>query len=59
VDDPLILVRAVHFAATLTASGAAFFKVFTRNPHFGLPLMQSCEPRSAGAWHGLRGSAWC
>ena len=28
MDDPLILVRAVHFAATLSVVGAAFFQVF-------------------------------
>jgi putative copper resistance protein D len=32
VDDPLILVRAVHFAATLTAAGAALFDVFIAQP---------------------------
>jgi putative copper resistance protein D len=35
VDDPLILVRAVHFAATLTAAGAAFFVVFIAEPVLG------------------------
>jgi copper resistance protein D len=32
MDDPLIYVRAVHFAATLTVAGIAFFMVFVAEP---------------------------
>ena len=32
MDDPLIVVRAVHFAATLTAAGTVFFGVFVAEP---------------------------
>jgi putative copper resistance protein D len=68
VDDPLILVRAVHFAATLTASGAAFFKVFIAQP--ALRPAAHAELRAAIgrrlawiAWIGLvltllSGAAW-
>jgi copper resistance protein D len=68
VDDPLIFVRAVHFAATLTASGAAFFKVFIAQP--ALRPAAHAELRAAIgrrlawiAWIGLvltllSGAAW-
>ena len=68
MDDPLILVRAVHFAATLTASGAAFFKVFIAQP--ALRPAAHAELRAAIgrrlawiAWIGLvlallSGAAW-
>jgi putative copper resistance protein D len=32
VDDPLIVVRAVHFAATLTLAGVAIFNIFVARP---------------------------
>jgi putative copper resistance protein D len=32
MDDPLIYVRAIHFAATLTVAGIAFFMVFVAEP---------------------------
>jgi hypothetical protein len=32
VDDPLIVVRAVQFAATLSLAGAAIFTVFIAQP---------------------------
>jgi copper resistance protein D len=32
VDDPLIFVRGVHFAATLTAAGVALFNIFIARP---------------------------
>jgi uncharacterized membrane protein len=32
VDEPLIVVRAVHFAATLTAAGGALFAFFIAQP---------------------------
>jgi putative copper resistance protein D len=34
IDDPLIYVRAVHFAATITIVGVAFFIVFVAEPAF-------------------------
>jgi copper resistance protein D len=34
VDDPLIYVRAIHFAATITVAGAVFFIVFIAEPTF-------------------------
>jgi uncharacterized membrane protein len=34
MDDPLIYVRAIHFAATITAVGAIFFSVFIAEPAF-------------------------
>ncbi len=39
--DPLVLVRAVHFAATALAAGTAFFLVLVAEPGF----------RAAGAEH--------
>ena len=68
MDDPLIFVRAVHFAATLTASGAAFFNVFIAQP--ALRPAAHAELRAAIgrrlawiAWIGLvltllSGAAW-
>ena len=68
MDDPLILVRAVHFAATLTASGAVFFNVFIAQSVLRTPA--SAELRAAIgrrlawiAWIGLvltlvSGAAW-
>ena len=32
MDDPLIFVRAVHFAATLSVAGVALFNIFTAQP---------------------------
>ena len=34
MDDPLIYVRAIHFAATITVAGAVFFVVFIAEPSF-------------------------
>ena len=34
VDDPLIYVRAIHFGATITVAGVAFFIVFIAEPAF-------------------------
>lgn len=34
MDDPLIYVRAIHFAATITVAGAVFFIVFIAEPTF-------------------------
>ena len=48
MDDPLIFVRAVHFAATLTTAGVALFDAFIAEPVLRTPPAQSCEPRSSG-----------
>jgi putative copper resistance protein D len=34
LDDPLIYVRAVHYAATITVAGGVFFLVFIAEPAF-------------------------
>ena len=34
VNDPLIYVRAIHFAATITVAGVVFFIVFVAEPAF-------------------------
>ena len=34
MDNPLIYVRAIHFAATIAAAGAIFFSVFIAEPAF-------------------------
>jgi copper resistance protein D len=68
VDDPLIFVRAVHFAATLTAAGAPLFNVFIAQP----ALRPAASPKlrvtvgrrlTSIAWIGLvltllSGAAW-
>jgi copper resistance protein D len=68
VDDPLIFVRAVHFAATLTVAGVAFFHIFIARPV--LRRAASAEFRATVvrrlawiAWIGLAltllsGAAW-
>jgi putative copper resistance protein D len=69
VDDPLIFVRAVHFAATLTAAGAALFNAFIAQPSLrpsacGAELRTVIRQRLAWiAWIGLvltllSGAAW-
>jgi copper resistance protein D len=69
VDNPLIFVRAIHFAATLTAAGVAFFNVFVAQPALR-PSADRAELRAAVgrrlvwiAWIGmvltlLSGGAW-
>jgi copper resistance protein D len=68
VDDPLIFVRAVHFAATLSVTGVALFDVFVAQP----VLRSSASPELRApvvrrlawiAWIGLAlallsGAAW-
>ena len=68
MDDPLIFVRAVHFAATLTVAGVAFFHIFIARPV--LRRAASAEFRATVvrrlawiAWIGLAltllsGAAW-
>jgi len=34
LDDPLIWVRAIHFAATLSVAGVVFFLFFIGEPAF-------------------------
>jgi putative copper resistance protein D len=69
VDDPLIFVRAVHFAATLTVAGAALFDIFIAQPVIRSPactakLRATVVRRLAWiAWIGLlltllSGAAW-
>jgi copper resistance protein D len=68
VDDPLIFVRAVHFAATISVTGVALFNVFVAQPVLRRPA--SPELRASVvrclawiAWIGLAlallsGAAW-
>jgi hypothetical protein len=58
VDDPLIFVRAVHFAATLSVTGVVLFDVFVAQPvlrpHASPELRASVVRRLAWiAWIGL------
>ena len=58
MDDPLIFVRAVHFAATISVTGAALFNVFVAQPVLRPPaspeLRASVVRRLAWiAWIGL------
>jgi copper resistance protein D len=63
LDDPLIYVRAIHFAATITVAGVVFFVVFIAEPAFakagndaGLPA--AVRPRLVWlAWIGLLSAA--
>ena len=55
MDDPLIFVRAVHFAATLSVAGVAFFNVFIAQP----VLRPSASPELRAAIGGrLAWIAW-
>jgi putative copper resistance protein D len=68
VDDPLIFVRAVHFAATLSVAGVALFDIFIAQPTLRPPasaeLRVTVGQRLAWiAWIGLlltllSGAAW-
>ena len=68
MDDPLIFVRAVHFAATLSVTGVALFNVFVAQPVLRPPaspeLRASVVRRLAWiGWIGLvltllSGAAW-
>jgi copper resistance protein D len=69
VDDPLIYVRAVHYAATITVAGVLFFVVFIAEPAFrnagdDARLPAAVRPQLAWlAWVGLlltiaSGAAW-
>jgi copper resistance protein D len=69
VDDPLVYVRAIHFAATLTVAGVVFFIVSIGGPASrlagtGAPV--ACRVRTYYAWIAwigwiltvLSGAAW-
>ena len=57
MDDPLIFVRAVHFAATLSVAGVALFNIFIAQPALrppaGAALRAAIGQRLA--WIGLIG----
>jgi copper resistance protein D len=56
VDDPLVYVRAVHFAATITVAGVAFFVVFIAEPAFH--AFGTVTPLPAIIRHRLTWLAW-
>ena len=69
MDDPLIYVRAIHYAATITVAGVVFFVVFIAAPAFrnagsDMRLSAAVAPPLAWlAWIGLAlmvasGAAW-
>lgn len=68
MDDPLVVVRAVHFAATLTLAGVAIFNIFVAQPALrladGAKLREPVGRRltligwSALALTLLSGAAW-
>jgi copper resistance protein D len=69
LDDPLIWVRAIHFAATLSVAGVVFFLFFIGEPAFRAadenePIADIVRRRLAAiAWFGLAlvvlsGAAW-
>lgn len=69
MDDPFILVRTVHYAATVLVSGIVFFLIFVAEPAFckaggGGSLTAAVRHRLAWlAWSGLilsliSGAAW-
>jgi putative copper resistance protein D len=69
LDDPLIYVRAIHFAATITVAGVVFFVVFIAEPAFRKAAGDTRLPAAARpplawlAWIGLvlavaSGAAW-
>jgi putative copper resistance protein D len=69
MDDPLIFVRAIHVAATITVAGVVFFIVFIAEPVFqqvdnGVRIAAFVRPVFAWiAWIGLvvtlvSGAAW-
>jgi copper resistance protein D len=56
LDDPLIWVRAVHFAATLSVAGVAFFLAFVGEPAFR--IAHGNEVIAALVRRRLAGIAW-
>jgi copper resistance protein D len=69
VNDPLIVARAIHFAATLSLAGAIFFRVFIAGPALqtggGGPRLQAdvrlqltCVAWTALLLSAISGAAW-
>lgn len=69
MDEPLIYVRAIHFAATIAVAGVVFFVVFIAEPAFAKAGDQARLPATVRpslavlAWSGLgmtvvSGAAW-
>jgi putative copper resistance protein D len=56
VDDPLIYVRAIQFASTLTVAGAVFFVPFVAEPAFRSDGVGARTP--AAVYRALRWIAW-
>jgi copper resistance protein D len=53
MNDPLVWVRTVHFAATISVVGAIFFRGFIAEPAFAIADNNGCLPsavRSQLAW---------
>ena len=61
LDDPLIYVRAVHFAATMVVAGVVFFVVFIAEPAFAKAGDRSAPARRRSAAARLVGvdRPWC
>src|SRR5213083_593093 len=63
LDDPLIWLRAVHFAATATATGLTFFLVFIADPAFRRAPSDAAAPiarlRMRLVWTGWIGILLC
>ena len=57
MDDPLIWVRAIHFAATLSMAGVVFFLAFVAGP--ALRAAAGREPAVALVRRRLARIAWC
>jgi copper resistance protein D len=57
LDDPLIWVRAIHFAATLSAAGVVFFLAFVGAPAFR--AVPADEPVAGAVRRRLARVAWC
>jgi copper resistance protein D len=56
LDDPLIYVRAIHFAATMSVTGVVFFIVFVADPAF---RQADTNMRvSAAVWAKFQWIAW-
>jgi hypothetical protein len=56
LDDPLIYVRAVHYAATMVVAGVVFFVVFIPEPAFAKAGDQARLPAAvrppSPSWRG-------
>jgi putative copper resistance protein D len=54
IDEPLVLTRAIHFAATATTAGALIFRGLVAEPALGgapsaAPLLESRSDRWRGS----------